>query len=496
MSQQSRDPGHRTHLRRGAVGVAGILFFVLSAQAPLTGIVGTLPVPLGLGNGGGAPAAYLVVGAVIAVFAVGFITMSRHVTDAGAFYTYVTRGLGGTVGVGASQTALLCYGATQAGMYGLYGVVVKGLAVQYLSVDLPWWLWAVATMALVQILGSLNIELGAKLLAFLVVAESSLLVVFAIHEFVTGGGPQGLNLTGSFAPSAFLAGAPGVALTFAIASMIGFESAAIYAEEARNPTRTVPRATYLSVVVISVFFSFVSWMVVSHHGADRVQDVARAALRDGDATSVVLAPVTDTLGPWATDTMAVLLASSLLAGILAFHNAINRYLHSLGSTGVLPARLSHTNRHGAPHTAGLTQTVLALCMVVPFAVAGADPVVTLLTWGGGVAVLSLLVLYILTSLSIVAFFRRTRLDTRPWHTLIAPSVSVLLLLGVMVMAIANFPTLISASGGTALLLELGVLLVFVGGLALGAVRGGRLGGGRRTDGRETEPAPPEVPSAL
>lgn len=485
MSQQSRDPGHRTHLRRGAVGVAGIFFFVLSAQAPLTGIVGTLPVPLGLGNGGGAPAAYLVVGVVIAVFAVGFITMSRHVTAGGAFYTYVSQGLGGTLGVGASQIALLCYGATQAGMYGLYGVVVKGLFQEYFSLDLPWWVFAVGTMVLVQILGSLNIELGAKLLAVLVVAESSLLVAFAIHEFVTGGGPQGLNLAGSFAPSAFFAGAPGVAMTFAIASMIGFESAAIYAEEAKDPARTVPRATYLSVVVISVFFSFVSWMVVSYHGADNVQDVARAALQSGDATSVVLAPVTETLGPWATDSMSLLLASSLLAGILAFHNAINRYLHSLGSAGVLPARLSHTNRHGAPHTAGLTQTVLAFCMVVPFALAGADPVVTLLTWGGGVAVLSLLVLYILTSLSIVVFFRRTRLDTRPWHTLIAPSASVLLLLGVMVMAVANFPTLISASGGTALLLEFGVLLVFVAGVALGVARGGRAGAGRPADGPET-----------
>ncbi|GAQ59786.1 APC family permease [Streptomyces scabiei] len=488
MSQQSHDPGHRTHLRRGAVGVTGILFLVLSAQAPLTGIVGTLPVPLGLGNGGGAPAAYLVVGAVIAVFAVGFITMSRHVTDAGAFYAYVSHGLGRTVGIGASQTALLCYGATQAGMYGLYGVVVRGLARQYLSVDLPWWVWALATMALVQVLGSRNIELGARLLAVLVVAESSLLVAFAVHEFVTGGGPRGLDVAGSFAPSAFLAGAPGVAMTFAIASMIGFESAAIYAEEAKDPARTVPRATYLSVGVISVSFGFVSWMVVSHHGADDVREVARTALASGDATSVVLAPVTDTLGSWATDTMAVLLASSLLAGILAFHNAINRYLHSLGTTGVLPARLSHTNRHGAPHKAGLTQTVLALCMVVPFAVAGADPVVTLLTWGGGVAVLSLLVLYILMSLSVVVFFRRTRLDTRPWHTLVAPSASVLLLLGVMVMALANFPTLISASGGTALVLEGGVLLVFAAGVVLGAVRRDRAATGGPAAGPRPEPA--------
>ena len=42
---------------------------------------------------------------------------------------------------------------------------------------------------------------------------------------------------------------------FAIASMFGFEATAIYSEEARNPARTVPRATDPSVVVISAFFA-------------------------------------------------------------------------------------------------------------------------------------------------------------------------------------------------------------------------------------------------
>ncbi|NGO48788.1 hypothetical protein [Streptomyces ureilyticus] len=85
MTQQSSGPDHRTHLRQGAVGVAVVLFFALSAQAPLTGVAGTLPVPLGLGNGG-VPATYLLVGAMIGLFSVGFIAMSRHVSDAGAFY--------------------------------------------------------------------------------------------------------------------------------------------------------------------------------------------------------------------------------------------------------------------------------------------------------------------------------------------------------------------------------------------------------------------------
>jgi amino acid transporter len=476
VTQQSTDSDHRTHLRQGSVGVAGILFFVLSAQAPLTGVAGTLPVPLGLGNGGGVPAVYLAVGVMIALFSVGFTAMSRHVTDAGAFYTYVSHGLGRPLGVGASQVAVLCYSAVQAGMYGLYGVVVQGLFQRYASIDLPWWVWTVATVLLVQALGSLNIELGARLLALLVVAETSLLLVFAIYELLSGGGPQGLDLAASFTPSALFAGAPGVAVTFAIACILGFESTAIYAKEAKDSARTVPRATYLSVAVISIFFAFVSWMFVSYYGPDKVQGAALDALQKGDATAVVFDAVTHTLGSWATDAMQFLLASSLLAGVLAFHNGINRYFHSLGATGILPRWLSRTNRQGAPYTASLAQTVVALVMVVPFALAGADPVLTLLTWGGGVGVLALMLLYLLTGASVIVFFHRTGLDRRRWHTLIAPLASIVLLMGAAVLALDNFTTLISASGTTALVLELAVAAVFVGGVVLGYVKRG-LGGG-------------------
>ncbi|GAA2334297.1 APC family permease [Streptomyces violaceusniger] len=457
--------------------MAGILFFVLSAQAPLTGVAGTLPVPLGLGNAAGVPAVYLVVGVMIGLFSVGFIAMSRHVTDAGAFYAYISHGLGRPLGVGASQVAVLCYCAVQAGMYGLYGVVVEGLVQRYASVDLPWWFWALATILLVQLLGSLNIEFGAKLLAVLVVAETSLLLVFAVHELLSGGGPAGLAFSASFSPSAFFSGAPGVAVTFAIACVLGFESTAIYAREARDPARTIPRATYLSVVVISVFFAFVSWMFVSFYGPDKVQGVALDALQKGDATAVVFGAVTHTLGGWATDVMQALLATSLLAGVLAFHNGITRYFHSLGTSGVLPRRLSRTNRQGAPYTASSVQTVIAIAMTVPFALTGADPVLTLLTWGGGVGVLALMLLYMLTSLSVIVFFRRTGLDRRRWNTVIAPSASIVLLLGATALALQNFTTLISASGTIALVLELTVVAVFAGGIVLGRRRRGTDGTG-------------------
>ncbi|GGS23554.1 amino acid permease [Streptomyces humidus] len=474
--------------------MAGILFFVFSAQAPLTGVAGTLPVPLGLGNAAGVPAVYLVVGVMIGLFSVGFITMSRHVTDAGAFYAYISHGLGRRLAVGASQVAVLCYCAVQAGMYGLYGVVVEGLVQRYASVDLPWWLWAVATIVLVQLLGSLNIEFGAKLLAVLVVAETSLLLVFAAYELLSGGGPEGLAFTASFSPTALFAGAPGVAVTFAIACVLGFESTAIYAKEAKDPARTIPRATYLSVAAISVFFAFVSWMFVSFYGPSKVQGVALDALQSGDATAVVFGAVTQTLGGWATDVMQVLLATSLIAGVLAFHNGVNRYFHSLGAAGVLPRWLSRTNRQGAPYAASSVQTVIAIAMVIPFALAGADPVLTLLTWGGGVGVLALVLLYLLTSLSVIVFFRRTGLDRRRWNTLIAPLASIVLLLGAATLALENFTTLISASATTATVLELTVVAVFVGGIVLGHLRPGVAGTSPEPSlrGGDVEDAPARV----
>jgi amino acid transporter len=477
MSQATHAPstpvderGGNRQLKRGAIGVVGILFFVLSAQAPLTGIGGALPLAVALGNGAGAPAAYLVVGLVIALFAVGFIAMSRHITAEGAFYAYIGRGLGRRLGTGSALLALWSYNTVQACMYGLYGVIVSSLAGTHLGIAPPWWACALVTMALIQVLGSLNIELGARFLALLVAGEMGILLAFALVTLFTGGGPQGLDPGASFSPSALLAGAPGIALTFGIASMFGFESTAIYSAEAKDPARTVPRATYLAVGTIALFFAFVSWMVVSSYGADQVVAAAGGALESGDSTVLLFAAITDALGPWAAEVGGVLLATSLLAGILAFHNASNRYVHSLGESGALPAVVTRTTRQGAPFVASGLQTVLALVLVMPFAVLGLDPVLTLFAWFSGVAVLGLVVLYFLTSISVVVFFRRTRLDTRPWQTLIAPVLAALLIAALAALVLTNFTLLIGGSLGTAVPLVLSVPLVLLIGVALESLR--------------------------
>lgn len=460
---------HSTALRAGSIGVLGILFFVLSAQAPLTGIAGASPLAAALGNGAGAPGAYLVVGLVIMIFAVGFVAMSRKIQANGAFYAYVTAAFGRKVGAGAAWLALLAYSTVQAAMYGLYGAAFSGLLAS-VGFEVPWWLLVLVTMAGVQVLGSLNIELGAKVLAVLVGLEVAVLLMFGLTVLFRGGGPEGISIAASFSPEAIAAGAPGVAIMFAVASMFGFESTAIYSAEAKDPNRTVARATYVSVAVIAAFFSFTSWMLVSYYGPTQVIDAAGAALESGDSTSFVINPLVELFGPWAGTAAGILLVTSLLAGIIAFHNGINRYLHSLALQGSLPATLARTNRHRAPAVAARIQSVVAVALVVPFALLALDPVLTLFSWFSGLAVAALLVLYILCSVAVVKFFRREQAGRQPqrWQTLVAPTLAALLLAWVLYLVVSNFMALIGGSAETAVALLAVVPVMFAVGILIEA----------------------------
>ncbi len=457
----SADSGHTL---RGSIGVAGIVFMVIAAAAPLTSIGGALPVLLALGNGPGAPLAYIVVAVVLLVFSVGYAAMSHHIVDAGAFYAYVTRGLGAATGLGAGGLALLTYTAIQAGIYGLAASTLHDIVVKYGGPDIPWWVWAAVLLVVVALLGYRSIDVGAKVLGVLIVLEIGVVVVL-ILGVVIHGGPEGWSGT-SFTPTSFFSGAPGIAVMFAVASFIGFEATAIYGEEARNPKRTVPAATYIAVCVIGVFYAVASWAVVVAYGPSKITDAA-----NGDTTGLVFDAATRYVAPVMADIMQILLLTSLFAALLAFHNAISRYLYALGRQGAAPERLARTHpRHGSPYIASITQSISAVVVLAVFALLGADPVLVLFTWMSGMATVSILCLMVLTALAIIVFFARHRVDTRAWNTRIAPVLGLLGLLGILVLVIANFTTLISGSGVLAAVLLAVVVVSFLVGLVVAAIR--------------------------
>ena len=116
--QMIPDQGRRL---TGRLGTAGIVFMVIAAAAPLTVIGGNMPLAMGLGNGAGAPVGFLIAALVLLLFSIGFVTMTPHVPEAGAFFSYVTVGLGQRMGKGIAVVALIAYTAIQVGIYGYIG---------------------------------------------------------------------------------------------------------------------------------------------------------------------------------------------------------------------------------------------------------------------------------------------------------------------------------------------------------------------------------------
>lgn len=452
-------PEDRPELRRAALGTADISFFVVSAAAPLTVMAGVAPVAILLG-GIGAPAGYLLAGITLAVFAVGFTTMSRHVRSGGAFYAYITRGLGKRVGIGAALLALVGYNGMEIGVYGLLGTTTADTGRALAGFDIPWLPVSLAGLLLIWYGGFRSIDFGAKLLGILLVAETGILVLLAGGVLLEGGA-NGLSL-GSFAPGAVLVPGTAAVLAFAFAAFTGFESTVIYRREARDPDRTIPRATFIAVAFLGLFYAFIVWTVIQAFGA---QEVIAAAAQDPGG--LFFAAITTYVGPWAADLMHVFIVTSVIASLLAFHNAINRYVLALSEEGVLPAVLGRVHpHHRSPYVAGLAQTVLGAVIVLGFALAGADPYQQLLLWVNTPGMIALMALMLLAAIAVPVYFRRTAHAEGPWRTLVAPVTAAVLLAVAICLVVSKVDLFTMASTTVNTVLVALVPAVFLIGLAL------------------------------
>jgi amino acid transporter len=481
-----------TALHRGRLGVLGIVFFVVAAAAPLVGMTGAVPVAIVAGNGAAAPGAYLVVGIILLLFSVGYAAMATKVTNVGAFFAFVGRGLGIIPGVGSAFVSLVAYLAVQLAVFGFFGGVISGQMKSEFGLDLPWYVWTLIAWALVTGLSALSVDIGAKVLGLLMTLELLSLVITASAVMLSSKKPEGVDLGASFSlPNIFVGGlgsTAGIALAFAFASYIGFEATAIYGEESRDPHRTVPRATYLAVIAITVIFGFTAFGIVTGLGASKAVDQT-VALSTVDGTPLadpanVLFTVADSyVGGWMRELMSWLVVSSLFAGLLAFQNSAARYLYAMGRAGVLSERLDRVNRRGAPWTATVTTSVISLVVILVFAIGKLDPVVNLFFWMSGMAVIAIVFVEILVSIAVIAFFSRHRGDASVWASVVAPILSIVgLVVGLWLLA-SRFGLLAGtvAEGvdptqqawglnTTGWVLVIGPFVMFVVGLVVGRLR--------------------------
>ncbi|RFA09015.1 amino acid transporter [Subtercola boreus] len=433
----TKDPAFTpTRSLKGSLGVTAIVLMVVAAAAPLTVVGGAAPLGILLGNGVGFPSLYAISAVVLLLFSVGLAAMTRHVPKPGAFFTFVGYGLGKPAGLATAFLALLTYTAIQISVHGYVGYILSVTVTGLGGPDIPWYFYSLIVVAIVGFLGFRHIDLSSKVLGVLLIGEVGIVLVL-VGAVMMSGGAEGLSLA-PFEPTNVFSGAPGVGLMFAIAAFIGFEATAIFRDEAKDPSRTIPRATYVAVIGIGVFYTFASWGIVMAWGPDNVVGVAA-----DDPGAMILVTTAKYLGAVGEIIINVLLITSMFACVLSFHNVITRYQHSMSNAGVLPGSLGRVHpKHLSPHTSSVVQTITAGILIVLFAVLGLDPVLQVFTWFAGVSTLAIALLMAVTSVAVIVYFAQTRLDRRPWNTIIAPALGLLGLVGSAVIILVNFPLLV------------------------------------------------------
>ena len=384
-------------------------------------------------SGEATPFVYLACLLAILLAASGIVEMARELPSAGAFYTYVSRGIGPRAGFVTGGLMFVAYALLPPAEVGLIGSYVQSTLRAEAHVDIPWWLIGLvpAGAMIVLAVGGIRASLRSVLVLFAV--EVGVVMVLAL--IVVGhGGRHGLSLH-PFSPTASPHGFHGLAtgFVFAALSFVGFEAAATLGDEARTPRRVVPRAILISSTVVGLIYVFCVWAEINGLGA--------AAANRLNGTSAPWNQLASTYAGWMKWPVIVASVSSMFAVMLNSSNGLIRILHTMGREGLLPRMFAIVDRRRlTPARAALaTGAFTILCALAVGACSGglAEPLGGSNVYGylGFLLTLGVLPVYALTNLAAASYFARRGRFSPLRHgllPLVGGSLMVALLIGQIV----------------------------------------------------------------
>ncbi len=473
-------------LRKHAVGLPGVLFLTVTGSAPISAMLFNTPIVVGYGNGLGAPAAFLFATIVLTIFSVGYVAMARKVTTAGGFYSYISHGLGRELGLGTGFAAVVAYSVFEASLCGGFAYFLQlGLTnfgsltgLHFLGyIQWPW--LALFMVVAISLITYFDIRVTARILGVFLVGEVVFLLIFDLFMLARGITTstaftlEALNPVKAFqafpATGTLAGGAAAIGLFFAFWSWVGFEMAPNYGEESRDPKRIVPRAMYISVVGLGIFYIITSWAPFAGYS----NLGAAIAQAQTDPAHFYLTPASQYAVVGVSQLLSILIITGSFACGMAFHNTAARYFYSLGREKVLPAALGTTHpRYKSPHIASITQSVIAALIVIAFAIfAGRDNPTqqAYLDLYGLMAVMGVIVILAVQALVSVAilryFWQHHGTEVHWWSTVLAPIISFV---GQAVVLVLLFQNLSFIGGGLGLANWLGPVdaVIFAAGIGL------------------------------
>jgi amino acid transporter len=277
---------------------------------------------------------------------------ARRSTMSGSMYAYISRGLGTTAGAIGGWSLIWAYlGISMAGVTGFTIFAGKLLAMMGINAS-PYLLFAVC-VASAWFCAYKNVQLSALLMLFC--EGASMALIIALCFIVLGQHHLAID-TAQFNVSTLPWSSVGLGVVVAIFSLVGFECATAFGDEAKDPLKTIPRAVNMSLILAGIFFVFVTYvMVMGTRGYSTTLDKLDAPLN----TLSVLAHVSYLQAPLSLGAMI-----SFFALCLSCINAGGRVIYAMGRHGIFhSATATAHEKNETPHVAVTVMAVVAF--VVP-----------------------------------------------------------------------------------------------------------------------------------
>jgi len=448
------DKSNVDKLHKNAIGLPGVLYFCLAGSAPISAMLFNVP-PMASQAGAATPLAFLLSGIGLLLLGVAIVYLSRRLTSAGGFYTWVRHSLGKGTAFQAGWLMMGGYALFEGSLLAAFGSYTNNSFSTYLHINLfgGWVTYALIGGLIIFLLSYFDVKWSVYAMAPFLLLEVSVLIILDVvinvhggaagHDFVHTFTVAGANLKGA-APGGLLG--IGVAMALGVWSWVGFEAGAVYGEEASNPRRAVPIAVFSVIAVLTLLYTWTAYSATIGFGWTHAVD------KFGLGTLPYYTLANTYVGGWLEALMIVAISTSSLACGLAFHNGMVRYLYAMGREGILGRVFGKTHpKYRSPYIAIIAQSLFTGLLMLAFAFViqktNADGSISYAlgiadgkvytqtdginpyTWLAIIGTIAFVVVYIMVNISSPVF--ALRFDKKSYNVLahiIAPVLSVLVLL--------------------------------------------------------------------
>ena len=384
----------KTELRENAVGLPGMLMQGIATIGPSFAILASFVFIVSFA-GLVTPWAYLFGGILLGLQALAAAQLAKVFPSAGGWYTWIARAFHPRAGffAGVLFSIWLPPVATLTMSFLAKTVLEPSIKAEY-GVDVPWWIWVVAGVALVVFFAYQGISISEKALIITGTIEILIMVALAFTGLASPG-PGGFSF-GPLNPGNFgLAGNLFLGVVFSIFAFSGWESTGPLAEESKNPKRNVPIGLVGSVVVLTVYFVFVTWGYLVGIGVSKVGSIPTAS-----AFPVATLAQRVWGGAWVLLLFALL--NSAIALSIACFNGGTRTWYAMGRSGVLPKMVGKVNpTRKTPVNAISLQVGVQVLAFVCVLIWGAENV--FFSWANAITI-GLVLMYVLCNIGVVRYY--------------------------------------------------------------------------------------------